>query len=220
MEKHFHAMNLERWTRRQTYTYFTETVSTLIYSVTVPLDVTKLRKTLKDRGMKFFPVYLYLTARAMGEQKEFRMAMQDGVLGYWDFQTPFYPVLHDDDKTITFLWTEYEDDFKRFYENYTSDIAAYGNQHGILSAKGAPPSNNYIIACSPWFSFTGLSMQLQNAQNYYAPIFEAGGFSETGRSIRMPVSITVNHAVIDGYHIKVFLEHLQAMMDHPEEWMK
>ena len=36
----------------------------------------------------------------------------------------------------------------------------------------------------------------------------------------MPLSITVNHAAIDGYHIKLFLDDLQWSMDHPEEWIK
>ena len=36
----------------------------------------------------------------------------------------------------------------------------------------------------------------------------------------MPLSITVNHAAIDGYHIKLFLQNLQLSMDHPEEWIK
>lgn len=83
-----------------------------------------------------------------------------------------------------------------------------------MLSKKTPPSNHYIISCIPWFSFNSLSMQLQNAKNYYAPIFEAGGI------IMMPLSITVNHAVIDGYHIKVFLKELQWSMNHPEEWIK
>lgn len=88
-----------------------------------------------------------------------------------------------------------------------------------MSSKGAPPSNNYIIACIPWFTFNSLSMQLQNAKNYYAPLFEAGGFTETNDITTMPLSITVNHAAVDGYHIKVLLEELQWTMDHPREWM-
>lgn len=219
MKTYFRAIDIKTWPRVQIYKYFTETVSTLIYSVNVTLDVTKLRTTLKKQGLKFFPAYLYLITKGLAGQKEFLMAIQDNTLGYWNVRTPFYPVLHEDDKTITFLWTEYDDSFKVFYKNYISDIAKYGNHHGIMSSKGTPPSDSYIIACTPWFSFNGLSMHLQNAKNYYAPIFEAGGFDEANGIIKMPLSITVNHAVIDGYHIKVFLENLQLLMNHPEKWM-
>ncbi|SMC20149.1 chloramphenicol O-acetyltransferase type A [Clostridium acidisoli DSM 12555] len=220
MNTDFHIIDMETWPRAQTYTYFTETVSTLIYSISITMDVTILRNTLKSKGLKFFPTYLYLVTRAIRKQKEFLMAIQDDVLGYWDCRAPFYPILHEDDKTITFLWTEYDDDFEAFYKIYISDMAQHGESHGIMSSKGTPPSNNYIIACSPWFTFNSLSMHLQNAKNYYAPIFESGGFTEVNGIITMPLSITVNHAAVDGYHIKIFLDELQWTMNHPEEWIK
>lgn len=219
MKTDFHAIDMETWSRAQIYNYFTETVSTLIYSINVTMDVTILRYTLKSKGLKFFPAYLYLVTRAIRRQQEFLMAIQDDMLGYWDCRIPFYPVLHEDDKTITFLWTEYDEDFEVFYKSYISDMAQHGKSHGIMSSKGAPPSNNYIIACIPWFTFNSLSMQLQNAKNYYAPLFEAGGFTETNNITTMPLSITVNHAAVDGYHIKELLEELQWTMDHPGEWM-
>ncbi|PJI07614.1 MULTISPECIES: CatA-like O-acetyltransferase [Clostridium] len=220
MNTNFHTIDMETWPRVQTYKYFTETVSTVIYSINVTINVTKLTNTLKSKGIKFFLAYLYLITRAMGRHREFLMAIQDNVLGYFDYRTPFYPVFHDDDKTITFLWTEYNDDFEAFYKNYISDIKQYGKSHGSMLPKGAPPSNNYIVSCIPWVAFNGMSMQLQNAKNYYAPIFESGKFTKTEGTITMPLSITVNHAAIDGYHIKMFLDDLQWLIDHTEEWIK
>ncbi|AGY75938.1 CatA-like O-acetyltransferase [Clostridium autoethanogenum] len=220
MNTNFHTIDMETWPRSHTYNYFTKTVSTLIYSINVTVDITILRNALKSKGLKFFPTYLYLVTRAIGRHQEFLMSIQNDVLGYWDYRTPFYPVFHKESKTITFLWTEYDDDFKVFYRSYISDMKQYGKDYSIMLSKGAPPSNNYIISCVPWFSFNGLSMQLQNAKNYYAPIFESGGFTETNGTIMMPLSITVNHAAVDGYHIKVLLEELQWTITHPEEWIK
>jgi len=103
-----------------------------------------------------------------------------------------------------------------FYNCYIAAMEQHGKNCGIMSKAS---SNNYIIACIPWFTFNSLSMHLQNAKNYYAPIFESGGFTEKDGVTTMPLSITVNHATVDGYHIKVFLEELQRKMNHPEEWM-
>lgn len=215
----FHAVDMKTWAREQTYHYFTETVLPVTFSINVTLDVTVLRETLKKKKLKFFPAYLYIITRAIGKQREFRMAIQDGVLGYWGNLTPFYPMFHEDDKTITFNWTEYVEDFKVFYKNYTKDMEQYGNSCGIISSKGTPPANSYIIACVPWFTFNSLSMHLQDAENYYAPIFESGAFTEKDGRIVMPLSITANHATVDGYHIKVLLEELQQTMDFPETWL-
>ena len=215
----FHAIDKQKWSRAETYNYFTETVNPIIYSVNVTMDVTILRNTLKSKGIKFFPSYLYLVTRSIGKRQEFRMTFQHGVLGYWDALTPFYPVFHEDDETITFLWTEYDEDFQVFYKRYIEDMAQHGNNHGIMSSKGSQPSNSYIISCIPWFTFNSLSMHLQGAKNYYAPIFEAGGFAENDGRTTMPLSVTANHATVDGYQLKVFLEELQRTMNHPKEWM-
>lgn len=216
MKADFQAIDMATWPRAQTYNYFTEMVTTTTYSITITLDVTILRGILKGKKIKFFPTYLYLITRAIGKQKEFRMALQDGVLGCWDNLTPYYPVLHDD-KTISFIWTEYDDKFSTFYENCIADIEKCKKSNSKVFSKAA--SNNYIIASIPWFSFNSLSMHLQNAKNYYAPIFESGGFTEKNGVTTMPLSITVNHAVIDGYQIKVFLEELNNTLNHPEEWL-
>lgn len=220
MNSGFHIIDMDTWPRAQTYYYFTETVSTLIYSINVTMDVTVLRNTLKSKGLKFFPAYLYLVTRVIGRHREFLMAIQNDILGYWDCRTPYYPIFHEDDKTISFLWTEYDEDFEMFYKSYLSDIEQHGKSHSILSSKGAPPANSYIISCIPWFAFNSLSMHLQNAKNYYAPVFESGGFTETNGKITMPLSITVNHAVVDGYYIKLLLDDLQSLMNHPEDWIK
>jgi chloramphenicol O-acetyltransferase type A len=35
----------------------------------------------------------------------------------------------------------------------------------------------------------------------------------------MPLSVTVHHATTDGYHLKVFFDELQKMMNHPNDWL-
>lgn len=69
-----------------------------------------------------------------------------------------------------------------------------------------PPANAYIISCIPWFTFNSFSLHNHGIKDYYVPSFEAGGFAETaGGKLNMPLSVTVHHAVTDGYHLKVFL---------------
>ncbi|MFA9376522.1 MAG: CatA-like O-acetyltransferase [Lachnotalea sp.] len=34
------------------------------------------------------------------------------------------------------------------------------------------------------------------------------------------LSISIHHAVADGYHVGLFLDEFQTGMNYPEEWMK
>ena len=56
--------------------------------------------------------------------------------------------------------------------------------------------------------------------NNFYPIIQAGKFFKKDDRKIMPLSITVHHAVADGYHVGLFLEKFQEYMDFPEKWMK
>lgn len=217
-EPAFHAIEMNTWPMAQAFYYYTQIAPTT-YTVNVMVDVTILRTVLKQNRYKFFPAYLYLVTRAVGKQQELRMAVQDGVLGYWETLTPAFPQFHQDDKTTSLLWTEYDDCFQRFYEAYRKDTELYGSGHGILTAKGIPLPNAYIISCIPWFPFNSFSLHNHGIKDYYVPSFEAGGFVESGGKIQMPLSVTVHHATTDGYHLNVFFEELQRTMNEPGEWL-
>lgn len=162
----------------QAFHYYTQMAPTS-YTVNVNMDVSFLRKELKTKGIKFFPAYLYLVTKAITKQQELKVAVKDGILGYWDCLTPAYPQFHEDNKTTSLLWTEYNDNFPEFYNQYLTDTKLHGESHGILSSKGVPPANAYIISCIPWFTFNSFSLHNHGIKDYYVPSFEAGGFTET-----------------------------------------
>ena len=214
----FTPIDRNTWPMAQTFYYYTQMAPTS-YTVNVMMDVTIMRRALKGHQYKFFPAYLYLVTRAIHKQEELRVAVKDGVLGHWETLTPAYPQFHEDDKTNSLLWTEYDDCFQNFYDEYLYDVKTYGNGHGILSSKGIPPENSYIVSCIPWFTFQSFSLHNHGIKDYYKPSFESGGFAETLERIQMPLSVTVHHATTDGYHLKVFFEELQETMNHPENWL-
>ncbi len=214
----FTPIDKETWEMSQQFYYYTELAPTT-YTINVSLDVTLLRETLKRNGYKFFPAYLYLVTRTICKQQELRIGTQNGVLGYWDFLTPAYPQFHEDDKTTSLLWTEYDDSFQTFYKGYLEDTQKHGESHGILSSKGIPLPNAYIISCIPWFTFNSFSLHNHGIKDYFAPSFEAGGFVVSNEKTTMPLSVTVHHATTDGYHLKVFFEELQRTMNNPFEWL-
>lgn len=218
MQSVFTPIEQGTWPSAQAFYYYTQMAPTT-YTINVSVDVTTARKALKEKGLKFFPAYLYLVTKAVGKQRELRMAKQNDALGYWNCLTPVYPTFHEDDKTISLLWTEYDDDFKVFYSRYTEDAAQHGDSHGILSSKGIPPENAYIVSCVPWFTFNSFSLHNHGIKDHFVPSLEAGGFTESSGIILMPLSVTAHHATTDGYHLKLFFEELQGLMNEPAEWL-
>ena len=70
---------------------------------------------LAAAGYKFFPAYLWLVTKTLSRQREFMIAEQEGQVGYYNFLTPLYAAFHEDEKTFSLMWTEYDDDFSAFH---------------------------------------------------------------------------------------------------------
>ena len=179
------------------------------------MDVTELRKTLKQQGLKFFPAYLWLVTRNLNLQPEFKVAEVDGVLGYYETLTPLYAHFHERDHTFSLMWTEFSPFFSSFYRSYLENQETYGENLGVLSQPMTlPPPNAYTVSALPWVSFNHFAVHSYESKAYYFPSVEAGKFFERDGRIMIPLSITCHHATTDGYHIKTFLESLQQDMDN------
>ena len=136
------------------------------------------------------------------------------------YSPPLCAVFHEDDKTFSLLWTEYDNDFRAFYRAYLDNAKRYGENHGILAQKDAvPPENAYTVSCIPWISFRHFSVHSYENKPYYFPSVEAGKIYAGRERLLLPLSITCHHAAADGYHVKRFLDTLQDGMDHMEEFL-
>jgi chloramphenicol O-acetyltransferase type A len=217
MGSNFELINMDTWARTQTYQFYMQYPTS--YSVTFDFDVTILKEQLKKKEIKFFPTCLYLVSKTITSFVEFRMAIKAKKLGYYDCLHPQYSVFHEDNKTFSLLWTEYKDNFEEFYKDYLGDTEKYGQEHNFITSKGKSPQNSYVISCSPWLNFNSVSLHMQRFEGYLVPMFFLGAFRNEGENIKMPISITMNHAAADGYNIKLFIDELQRLMNNPEVWL-
>ncbi len=215
----FHEINPAEWARAQTFYYFSKMAPTS-YSMTVSVDVTHLLQVRKQYGFKFFPAYLWLVTKNLNAQAEFKIAEQDGKVGYFDTLTPFYATWHADTEVFSMMWTEYNDSFAEFEHNYIDNQNKYGDVRGFLSQPQTPPANAYTVSEIPWVDFEHFAVHSHNAQPYYFPSVEAGKITVDGNGrSKMPLSLTCHHATTDGWHIKKFLDSLQSDIDSFEKYL-
>lgn len=216
----FTELDLRHWSRGELFYYFSKMAPTG-YSITVDVDVTHLRQVLKEHEKKFFPAYLWLVTKTLMEQEAFRLAEVEGKVGVYNTLTPLYAAFHDDDKSFSLMWTEYDSEFSAFYDAYIADQNAYGGNHGVLAKKTPlPPPNAYTVSCIPWVSFNHFAVHSYENKPYYFPSVEAGRFRESDGKTWMPLSLTCHHAATDGYHVKLFLASLQGYMDSFEQFLR
>jgi chloramphenicol O-acetyltransferase type A len=210
----FRPIDLAAYPRREHYEHFLHL--RLTYSATVSIDISALRLTAKERGIRIYPAQIWMLTTAADHVPEFRMDRdENGNLGIWDHLEPLYTVMRDASTPFSGLWTPYIPKFGDFYRQCLAQIETYAN--GSLLPQGAEPPNALNISSIPWIGFTGFHLHLTT--DHLLPILTIGRHTEQGGDTLMPLAIQVHHAVCDGYHLGRFVEQVQAIADSAPEWL-
>ena len=211
--EHYTKIDMATWPRLEHYRYYTQTLK-VEFNMTAPVNVKNLLGFCRANGYRFYPAAIYCVTRTLGRIENFRMFRNaDGELCVWDRVVPNYTIFHADDCTFSDCWTDFSDDFGTFYRAVTADMQTFGGNHGI-KAKPGQPSNFYCVSCTPWVSFTGCGSRVTgSSEPAFFPIIVMGRYEESGGAVRMPVALSIAHAVADGYHAALFFRYLQEEMD-------
>lgn len=204
----FEIINLDHWVRKEYFEHYL-TVLPCTYSMTVKLDITKLKET----GQKLYPTMLYYLASIINLHEEFRMSLdENGNFGVYDRLEPCYTVFHKDSETFSTIWTEYSKDYETFYKPYAQDISLYGAVHRF-KAKPNTPSNVFNVSMLPWESFDGFNLNCTKNTDYLLPIFTIGMYYKENGKWLLPLAIQVHHAVCDGFHVCRFVNDLRNLIE-------
>lgn len=208
----FTPIDLATWPRREHFHYY-RNILPCGYSVTVRLDVTRFTAMLAEKGLKFYPSFIWCVSHNILSHPAFRMGVdQEGNPGTHDVMHPNYTVFHPDDHTFSDLWSEHDEDFARFYQRFLEDVAAYGDNRGIKARPGQP-GNFYCISCVPWLDFTGYSAVVPGGQPNIFPVITYGKATEEAGKVTLPMAINISHAAADGWHTAEFVNDLQVLLD-------
>lgn len=204
----FVLIDRKTWKRQEYFDHYFSAVP-CTYSMTVRLDVTRLRQS----GEKLYPALLHCLARVVNRHEEFRTALNDqGQLGIYRTLHPCYTVFHRETETFSNLWTEYTEDYGAFCDAFRRDMEQFGAVEG-LQAKPDIPANTFPVSMVPWECFEGFHLDLQKGYDYLLPIFTMGRCCREGEREWMPLAVQVHHAVCDGFHVCRLVGELRKLLE-------
>lgn len=133
MNSTFHVIDKASWERSAHFDYYFSQIKCR-YNLNASIVITNLVKKQKERRLKFFPAMLYAILKAVNQNKEFRMSFNEqGEIGYWEEVVPCYTLFHDENKTFTDIWSEYDERFEVFYHTVVGDMRRFGGVAGAAT---------------------------------------------------------------------------------------
>ena len=200
---------IDEWVRRDHFLFFSK-FEEPFFGVTVNIDCSFAYDQAKLKGTSFFFYYLYRALKAANGIENFRYRIVDKEVFLFD-QNNASPTISRPNGTFGFAYMDYYNDESTFYK-----MALEEKQRVECSTDLMPSgSGENVIHFSavPWLDFTSISHARSFSFPDSCPKISFGKVTVNNGVRSMAVSIHVHHALADGYHVGLFVEEFQRLMN-------
>jgi chloramphenicol O-acetyltransferase type A len=202
-------VDLNTWIRKDHFNFF-NAFEEPFFGVTVDVDCTFTYQEAKDKNVSFFLLYLYKSLRAANEIEAFRLRIIDTEVWKYD-QVNASATINRPNGTFGFGYMNFNQDFDVFKAGAVAEIQKVEQSSGLVPASSGDNVIHY--SALPWLDFKSLSHARSFSFKDSCPKISFGKVRQEGGSRTMSISIHVNHALMDGYHVGLFVERYQALLN-------
>lgn len=202
-------LDINSWNRKNHFSFFSQ-FEEPFFGVTVRIDCTRAYEKAKATGQSFFLYYLYRILKAANAIEPFRYRIHDKKIFVYDVLHAS-PTINRPDGTFGFAYINYTEDEALFYTQAKQTIDEVRQSTGLFPAISG--ENVIHFSAVPWLDFTSISHARSFSFPDSCPKISVGKVTEQNGIRTMPVSIHVHHALMDGYHVGLFVERLQELLN-------
>ncbi|PRY05018.1 chloramphenicol O-acetyltransferase type A [Pontibacter ummariensis] len=202
-------INISDWNRKDHYLFFSQ-FEEPFFGITIQIDCTKAYEQVKKNNQSFFLYYLYRALQAANTVEAFRYRTINGKVYVFE-QVNASSTISRADHTFGFAYMDYEEDEGNFYEKANEIIKGVQQSEGLIPAVSG--KNVIHFSAIPWMEFTSISHARSFTFSDSCPKVSFGKVTEKRGVRTMPVSVHVHHGLADGYHVGLFVEEFQRLMN-------
>ncbi|NPD82156.1 chloramphenicol acetyltransferase [Prevotella sp. PINT] len=201
-------VDLEKWNRREHFEFFSS-FDDPFFGVTTLVDFTNVRKRCKAEQKSFFLYSVHFLLRCINETEAFKLRIEDGNVVKYD-TVHVSPTIGRDDGTFGFGFFEYNPDFAVFAQNADKEVERVKNSSGLAFSDNTGREDLIRYSALPWFAFSEMKHAVSFGRGDSVPRISTGKLiTENGKHL-LPVSVSVNHALMDGRDVAELIEKLEA----------
>ncbi|UII33829.1 chloramphenicol acetyltransferase [Fulvivirga ulvae] len=202
-------LDIDKWERKDHFSFF-KGFDEPFFGVTVEIDCSAAYAEAKRNGVSFFLYYLHKALVAANEIEAFKYRIEGNRVARYETVNAS-PTVPRPNGTFGFSYMEYKPVFSDFYATAIKEMERVSKETTLVPAT----SNENVIHFSalPWIKFTSVSHARHYAMSDSIPKISFGKVYESEGMKLMPVSIHVNHALMDGYHVGQYFDLFQDLMN-------
>lgn len=206
----FKEVDVEKWNRKAAFEFFKD-FEDPFFNITANLDVTNLYRFCKENNLSFSLANLFYSLQTANEIRELRLRLKDGKVIECSKIHATQTILGDDE-TFSFCYFEMKENVFEFIEAGKTAIEKYKRLKTFDVAAGRVDLIYYSVI--PWISFTSFKHAGRFDRRQTVPRIVFGKIFEENRRRKIPLSVEVNHTLVDGFHVGKYYHRLQEKFDH------
>ncbi|MDD2197835.1 MAG: chloramphenicol acetyltransferase [Bacteroidales bacterium] len=202
-------IDIENWNRKEHFLFFSK-FEEPFFGVTMNLDCTKAYLKAKEKQVSFFLYYLYRALKAANAVENFRYRIIENH-AYKFASVNASPTINRPNGTFGFAYMDYFDDEIKFYEKALQEIEKVKNTNSLLPSFSG--ENVIHFSAIPWLDFTSISHARRFSHPDSCPKISFGKVTEKDGIKTMPVSVHGHHGLMDAYHVSLFVDKFQELLN-------
>jgi len=203
-------LNIDNWSRKSQYDFF-KSYEDPFFNLTANLDVTKLYSYCKQHNLSFSLACIFVAIKSINEIPEFKLRIKNRKVYQYDSVNIGSTVLNDDN-TFSFCDFPLSNSIIEF-DTVGKNIIKEHKQ----GVKFDPQEDEVqIVHCStlPWVSFTSIKHARKGDEaGKGIPKIVFGGMFVEEEKRKIPFSVEVHHALMDGYHVSLLIKNMQQFIN-------
>ena len=207
-------LDIETWHRRQQFEFFKD-YHNPFFNICTNVDVTLLLDlTRATENISFLIAYHFFSIKAANEVEQFRYRLRgERILIHERVHAGTTLLLADEN--FTFAYFDYTEDFQAFHANAEAAIESV-KAVGVQELHQRAGQDDLIYhSVIPWATFTSISHARKGGGEESVPKIAFGKYREDSGRMMMPISVEVNHALMDGLHVGRYFERLESYFSNP-----
>lgn len=200
-------INLDDWNRKEHFNFFSA-FDDPFFGVTTAVDFTNVYHQSKKTGKSFFLYSVHFLLKCLNDTPAFKLRIEEGQVVQYD-KINISPTIGREDGTFGFGFFEYHADLDLFIENAEKEISRVKNGTGLSFSENAGRSDVIFYSALPWFAFSEMKHAGSIKTGDSVPRISTGKLIEEEGELRLPISISAHHGLMDGRDIAEFIQKLK-----------
>lgn len=205
-------LDLDNWNRKEHFEFYSQ-FEEPFFGISTNIDCTKAYQKCKAENQSFYGFYLHKILAAANQIENFRYRIQDQKIVVHQTINVSATVARKD-TTFGFSLIEFDENLIIFQKNTITEIARVQQTKGLFTREFVD-DNVIHFSALPWINFSSLSHARSFTLPDSCPKISVGKISLSENETQsMPISVHVHHGLMDGYHVGLFFDLLQKLLNY------